>query len=294
MPIPRYPESRPLQLDDKQLLDPIFARLQPRLSEFAFANLYLFRLAHDYSLTMVGNALVLLGRGYGSEPYFLPPLTGDVEGALARLFAEGLTLYGADEPFVNNYLRNKGMEITEDRDNFDYLYLRRELAELPGNRFHRKKNRISYFTGRHSYSVNFYEERYLDGCLELLAEWRRINVDAESSSVAFEADATGEALRMTADLGLEGVVVLVEEKVKAFALGERLNSETSVCHFEKGDPFLDGIYQLVDREFSRLLFTGCTYINREQDLGMMNLRGSKLSYHPVEMVKKFRARRLEK
>ena len=99
---------------------------------------------------------------------------------------------------------------------------------------------------------------------------------------------------MTADLGLEGVVVLVEEKVKAFALGERLNSETSVCHFEKGDPFLDGIYQLVDREFSRLLFTGCTYINREQDLGMMNLRGSKLSYHPVEMVKKFRARRLEK
>ena len=96
---------------------------------------------------------------------------------------------------------------------------------------------------------------------------------------------------MTVTLGLEGVVLLVEEKVKAFTLGERLNNETSACHFEKGDPFLDGIYQLINREFSRLLFTDCTYVNREQDLGMMNLRGSKLSYHPVELVKKFRVRR---
>jgi hypothetical protein len=293
MEIPRYPESRTLQLDDKQLLDPVFARLQPSLSEFAFANLYLFRLAHAYCVTMVGNALVLLGRGYGSEPYFLPPLTGNVECALTRLFAEGLTLYGADEPFVNSYLRDKRMEILEDRDNFDYLYLRRELAELPGNRFHKKKNRINYFTSRHAHAVITYEERYLDGCLELLADWRRVNVEGENSSVAVEADATGEALRMAVNLGLEGVVVLVEGKVKAFALGEKLNSETSVCHFEKGDPFLEGIYQLIDREFNRLLFTDCTFVNREQDLGIMNLRGSKLSYHPVELVKKFRVRQVE-
>lgn len=290
MEIPPYPESRPLHLDDKQLLDPVFARLQPRISEFAFANLYLFRLAHAYSLTMVGNALVIFGRGYGGEPYFLPPLTGNVERALSRLFAEGLTLYGADEPFINNYLRGKKVEMVEDRDNSDYLYLRRDLAELPGNRFHKKKNRISYFASRHSHAVITYEERYLDGCLELLAEWRRVHDELEDSSVVFEADATGEALRMAVTLGLKGVVVLVEGKVKAFTLGERLNNETAVCHFEKGDPFLDGIYQLIDREFSRLLFTDCTYVNREQDLGIANLRESKLSYHPVELVKKFRIR----
>ena len=294
MEIPRYPESRPLHLDDKQLLDPVFARLQPRISEFAFANLYLFRLAHAYSVTMVGNALVLLGRGYGGEPYFLPPLTGNVERALSRLFADGATLYGADEAFIYSYLRDKKVEMVEDRDNFDYLYLRRDLAELPGNRFHKKKNRINYFASRHAHAVITYEDRYLDGCLELLAEWRRVHNEMEDSSVAFEADATGEALRLAVTLGLEGIVVLVEGKVKAFTLGERLNGNTSVCHFEKGDPFLDGIYQLVDREFSRILFTDCTYVNREQDLGIMNLRESKLSYHPVEMVKKFRVRRIEK
>jgi hypothetical protein len=294
MEIPRYPESRPLLLGDKQLLDRIFARLQPRISEFAFANLYLFRLAHSYSVTMVGNALLLLGRGYGGEPYFLPPLTGNVERALSRLFAEGATLYGADEPFINSYLRDKKVEMIEDRDNFDYLYLRRDLAELHGNRFHKKKNRINYFASRHAHVVITYEDRYLDGCLELLAEWRRVHDEIEDRSVTFEADATGEALRMAVTLGLEGVVVLVEGRVKAFTLGGRLNSKTSACHFEKGDPFLDGIYQLIDREFSRLLFTDCTYVNREQDLGLMNLRESKLSYRPVELVKKFRVRRVEK
>jgi hypothetical protein len=294
MEIPHYPDSRPLVLDDKPLLDGIFAGLQPRISEFSFANLYLFRLAHAYSVTMVGNALVLLGRGYGGEPYFLPPLTGNIEGALLRLFAEGATLYGADEIFIRSYLLDKEVEMENDRDNFDYLYLRHDLAEVPGNRFHKKKNRINYFVSRHSHAVIPFEKKYLDGCLELLAEWRRVHAEIENRSVALEADATEEALQMAVTLGLEGLVVMVEGKVKAFTLGERLNSETSVCHFEKGDPFLDGIYQLIDREFSRLLFTDCTYVNREQDLGIMSLRKSKLSYHPVELVKKYRVRLLEK
>ena len=95
---------------------------------------------------------------------------------------------------------------------------------------------------------------------------------------------------MAVPLGLEGVVAIVEGEVKGFVLGGRLNSDTSVCHFEKADPFLEGIYQLIGREFCRLLFTDCTYVNREQDLGEPNLRETKLSYHPVELIKKFRVR----
>ncbi len=293
MEIPRFPDSRPLSLDDKPFLERVFKGLEPRVSELTFANLYLFRLAHDYRITQVEDALVILGRGYDGEPYFLPPLTGNVEGGLLRLFAEGWLLYGADEPFVDNYLRRSGIEVNEDRDNFDYLYLRSDLAELPGNRYHKKKNRINYFMNRHDHAIELYEQRHLDGCLELLAEWRRVHGETEGSSVLFEADATAEALKLADQLGLAGVVALVDGQIKAFSLGERLNSNTSLCHFEKADPFLDGLYQLVDREFSRLLFTDCAYINREQDLGLMNLRETKLSYHPVELIKKFRARKRE-
>lgn len=293
MDVPAYPDGRELELADKVLLDAVFMRLQPRISEFTFADLYLFRKAHSYRFTMVGDSLVIFGKGYGGEKYFLPPLGGDAGKALAVLLEEGRLLYGADEAFVREYLPEaKGFEITEDRDSFDYLYLRRELAELPGNRFHKKKNRVSYFTSRHDHTVEPYSREHLQGSLELLEEWRRVRAALESPSLMEEAAATEEALRLVEQLGLKGLVVLVEGVVKAFVLGDKLNETTSVCQFEKADPFLEGLYQFADREFSRLCFTECEYVNREQDLGEPNLRRSKLSYHPVELVKKFKVRKM--
>lgn len=290
MAVPNYPAKRPLALDDKPLLDEIFLKLQPRVSEFTFANLYLFRSVHAYRLTMVGDALVVMGKGYAGDEYFLPPLTGDIATALSVLLNDGLTLYGADVPFVERYFQGGNVAIAEDRDNFDYLHLRSEMAELPGNRFHKKKNRINYFTRRHAYRVELYADSHRDGALQLLDEWYRIRSEADSGSRLPETEATREALAMAGQLGLTGVVVLVEERVRAFILGERLNNDTSVCHFEKADPFLNGLTQLVDREFNRLLFADCTFVNREQDLGAPNLRNSKLTYHPVELIKKFKVR----
>jgi hypothetical protein len=139
--------------------------------------------------------------------------------------------------------------------------------------------------------VELYGRNHLAGALALLDEWFRVRGEMESPSIAQEVAATREALELADSLGLTGVVVLVEGGVKAFALGERLNETTSVCHFEKSDPFLEGVSQLVDREFNRLLFTDCTFVNREQDLGEPGLRSAKLSYHPVELVKKFRVRK---
>ena len=291
MEIPPYPDARDLTLADKPLLDGIFSFLQPRVSEFTFANLYLFRVPHAYRLTMVGDSLVVSGRGYGGEDYFLPPLTGKKDFAAQFLLDKGLTLAVADDDFIENHLTGEVGEIVEDRDNFDYLYLRQELAELSGNRFHKKKNRVNYFTRRYRHVVESYGMNHLAGSLALLDEWFRVRGDMESRSVAQEVAATREALERADELGLAGVVVLVEGVVKAFALGERLNGTTSVCHFEKSDPFMEGASQLVDREFNRLLFTGCRFVNREQDLGEQGLRSAKLSYHPVELVRKYRVRK---
>jgi len=288
MEIPIYPARRPLELSDRLPLQKIFTELQPEVSELVFANLYLFRKAHDYTLSRAGKSLLVFGRGYGGEPYFLPPLGGE-RGETARLLlAAGNSLYGADERFVADHLTPAGIAASEDRNSFDYLYLREELATLPGNRFHKKKNRINYFMARHRFSVEPFTPRHLSGALLLLRKWRRVREVATGSPLDLETGATGEALMMAGELGLEGVVVLLEGKVAAFALGERLNRETAVCHFEKADPFTEGLAQLVNREFSRLLFTDCTFINREQDLGESGLRKAKLSYHPLRLVKKYR------
>lgn len=289
MKIPLYPDSRAIEMADKKLLDRIFSDLEPRVSEMSFAGLYLFRVAHDYRLTMIGDAVVVIGKGYDGNRYCLPPLCGDIQKALTVLFYDDWSIYGADEQFSRQYFSDDNILLTEDRDSFDYLYLRQELALLPGNRFHKKNNRINYFTKRHHYQISEYSVRYCDSCQELLDRWILAVIDKTSPSLALEVSATSEALRIAPDLGLSGIVVIVDGMVDAFALGEKLNRDTAVCHFEKADPFIEGVSQLVNREFARQLFTDCRHINREQDLGDAGLRNSKLSYHPVELVKKYRA-----
>ena len=288
--IPHYPQCRPLLLADKERFDALFNQIQPRISELTFAGLYLFRHAHAYRLTMVGDALTILGHSYDGGPYFFPPLGGDIPAALDRLFADNFPLYGADDHFISTYLTGCSCAVQEDRDNADYLYLRQELAELKGNRFHKKKNRLNVFIKHHPYDVQPYGIAYRDGCRALLAEWREARMlEGENLSLEREAQATAEALELAEILGIEGLVVLVDTQVKGFVLGERLNQETSVCHFEKADPQMEGLSQLLDREFNRLLFTDCTYVNREQDLGEEGLRLAKSSYHPIELITKYRA-----
>lgn len=291
MGIPSWPAFRSLDIGDKSRFDSIFERLQPRVSELTFAGLYLFRSAHDYGLSLIGDSLVVLGRGYDGSRYCLPPLGGDVASACDLLLEAGLELYGVEAEYVSRYLENVEHEIIEDRDSFDYLYLREELAVLPGNRFHKKKNRINYFAVRHAHEVHLFSSQHLCGCLQLLDEWAKVAEVEGNRSFELEMDATVEALAQADALGLEGVVVTVGGVVRAFAVGERLNRETAVCHFEKADHFMEGLSQLVNREFARLLFNDCRYVNREQDLGESGLRNAKLSYHPVELVKKFKVRR---
>ena len=287
MKIPLYPAARTLTIADKPLLDRLFDDIQPLISELTFAGLYLFRRAHCYSLTTAADSIVVLGKGYNGSDYFLPPLGGDVAEALKIMFANGLALYGADDRFTEKYLDATTLQITELRDSCDYLYLREELATLPGSRFHKKKNKISYFTSRHDYTATILSREHIDGCMNLLNKWLHSPANEAVTSIIMEVEAASEALQLAEKLGLEGVVVSVDGVVAAFSLGERLNRNTAVCHFEKADPFMEGLNQLVNREFAKLLFQECRYLNREQDLGDMGLRNAKLSYHPVELVNKY-------
>jgi len=289
MEIPVYPASRALNMADKPLLDRLYEELQPRVSELTFAGMYLFRAAHDYRIASIAESVVLLGNGYDGAPYCLPPLGGDVAAATARLLSDKRIMYGVDQPFLDEFCNGEQYEITEDRDSFDYLYLREELATLPGSRFHKKKNRVNYFTVRHQYQVAHYSAEHLQGCLDLLQSWLASSQQPTPKRTSIlEAEAAAEGLRCAVELDLQGIVILVDGVVAAFALGERLNESTAVCQFEKADPFKEGLYQLINREFARLLFTDCIYLNREQDLGDTGLRTAKLSYHPLELIRKYK------
>lgn len=286
--IPEYPGKRPITLSDRDLLTDCFQTLQPIISEFTFANLYLFRHVHNYCLSLLNDSLIVSGTGYDGTPYLLTPLSGDRGSVARRLLDNGNMLYGVDETFFKSELDGYGYQLTADRDNDDYIYLRSDLGNLQGKKYHKKKNRINYFTSRHAFTVEPFSDVHSQSSLRLMERWERARADIYPNAMKAEIAANREAVTLFRQLELTGVVILVEDEVAAFALGESLNNETVVCHFEKADPFMEGVAQLINREYSRNQSDSCIYINREQDLGESGLRAAKNSYHPHSMVRKLR------
>jgi hypothetical protein len=105
-----------------------------------------------------------------------------------------------------------------------------------------------------------------------------------------EWEAVREALKHFSSLRIEGGVILIDDKVGAFALGELLNRQTAVVHIEKANPQIPELYAVINQQFCERSWQNVTYVNREQDLGETGLRKAKLSYHPAHLEEKFQIR----
>jgi hypothetical protein len=65
-------------------------------------------------------------------------------------------------------------------------------------------------------------------------------------------------------------------------------SETANGLFEKADIRYVGVYQTLMHEVAKILISrGRTKLNYEQDLGIENLRKSKMAFDPQEFLKKY-------
>ena len=71
-------------------------------------------------------------------------------------------------------------------------------------------------------------------------------------------------------------------------MGERLNDDTVVIHVEKANGLINGLYGAINQEFLLHAWPDAAFVNREEDTGDEGLRKAKLSYHPVELVKKYK------
>lgn len=296
MALPQFPIFAPIELAHADEVREVLDAMERPISEFSFANLYLFRAAHDYRLSRLGGLLLITARGYDGGRYAFPPWgVGDVEeGArklAAHLAAEGSTprIYPVPGAMVERFFSSPSWEATRDRDGADYVYSAEKLARLEGGIYHKKKNRLNKYLREvgDSYSYSPLDDSNVGECVALAKGWCEERCDISRPSTFLETEAAVEALIMRRELGLSGGVILARGRVEAYCLGEELNPETFVVHFEKGIPGLDGPAQAINRDFCRFLAGRYKYVNREQDLGDPGLRQAKESYNPEFLAEKF-------
>lgn len=291
MSLPIYPEFEPLDLSMREDLVPALGSgrtggVADGVSEFTFAGLYLFREQYNYRAAILPNGDPIITGRKGGESFFLLPLgLPQDDRLLDQLFDLGYlkNLSPSDREAADQRLAERGYQVTFDRDNSDYLYRTAELAELPGKRFHKKRNHVNGFRNAYSHTERPLGRDTVHDALAVLDGWRA------------ERDTDGdyrpsrEALELYRELGLSGLVVYVDGTPVAYALGEPLpNGDSYVVHCEKALGGYRGVYQYVNSALAATLVGRYTYINREQDLGDPGLRQAKLTYRPVGFVEKFR------
>ena len=281
--IPSYPQSTEFSLALRPRLHPLFQQLPDGISEFTFANLYLFRKAHHYRLaTLPDGNMVIIGRDR-DQPFFMLPFGLPAAAILQMLFADlrGMKCVSASQA---ERLRELGYTTREDRDNADYLYRRQDLAELSGRKFSQKRNHIKAFINNYDYRGEPLTEAHLAAALSILDQWRAQRSDAGDYEAAREALEQGEELQLC------GGIYYADDRPVAYSLGEELmQGRCFAIHFEKAVAGYKGVWQFVNQAFASILPDKYETINREQDLGDEGLRAAKLSYKPVGFVMKYRA-----
>ena len=283
--IPEYPEFASLSLDQRPVLHPAFKDLEEGLSEFSFANLYLFRNIHNYRISLVAPDNYVVSGDDSGETFFIMPFELSDDFLLNGLFERFSCAKCVTEKQAA-LLSDKGFTVIEDRDNFDYLYSRSDLAELAGNKYHKKKNLVKGFMKEFEYEGKPLLDEYIPDALKVLDKWY------EQSNKSGDYSSAKEALENTEYLQLCGGIYYVNGNPVAFVLGEELaNGRSFVIHFEKAVKDYRGLYQFINMSFALILPDKYDYINREQDLGIEGLRQAKMSYRPCGFVKKYRVMR---
>jgi hypothetical protein len=294
--IPRFPNFRPVELTDAAEIGPRLWRYQPETSELTFTNLFIWQEHYRINWCLEGEHLLFFCQGvdgicYALEPIGPPPRAEQTLQLLRWLQAEmevaSPRLERADARFATELDGDARLSVEPAREHFDYLYRTTDLIHLEGRNYHSKRNFINTFNQNYQYQYQDIKPENVQDCLNFQEEWCTRHRCAEDMGLLGEWSAVRRALENLDSLKLTGGVIIIDDKVQAFALGEMLNHETAVVHIEKANPELRGLYAVINQQFCEHAWVDIPFINREQDLGEEGLRQAKLSYHPFKLIEKF-------
>ncbi len=289
-PVPRFPECREISISDKERFDAVFTQRPPELSAYTFTNIFAWRKAHDWRVSELDGSLIVHSQGTQGISCLEPigaydPVRTMLE--VARLAQSRTTFKRVQSKWAEAAREIASVNVADDRDNSDYLYLSSDLIDLPGRKFDAKRNFINRFKQTYSYEYLQITPENAMECHEFAEQWCEERDCESDEGLNHEICAVYQMLSHFGDLGMSGGAIKVNGAVVAFALGEPMNPDTLVVHVEKGDSSYAGIYQMINNEFAAHGALGYKYVNREQDLGIPGLRKAKRSYHPERMVESY-------
>ena len=279
----------PISLEKQAEYTKLFESCPQPSSDYTFANLWGW--AEEFHLSWAWDGDIVWIRQEKPLSYWAPVGRWEDEDWSNRLnaFTAGSTFIRVPEQLVliwQDQMADR-VKISDSREHWDYLYSCKELIELRGNRFHGKKNRLTQFQNNYAYQYLPMEESMVDKTLRMQEDWCAWkNCEASAGLTAENRVIERILLGWDRFARLVGGVILIDRQVAAFTVGEIVRPNTLVIHVEKGLAEYKGIYQAINNLFLEAT-PEAELVNREQDLGNKGLRKAKMSYHPIDFIKKY-------
>lgn len=282
-----------ITLADKDTITSFTMKSDRRNCDLSFSNLCSWRFLYDTQFAVVDNFLVFKFWAGEQLAYMMPVGTGDLKAVLWELIEDArkenqhFCMLGVCSNMRADLeaILPEQFTFTEDRDYADYIYLRSDLSTLKGKKFQAKRNHINRFRNTYpDYEYTPITPDRIQECLDLEAEWCKVNNCDQQEGTGNERRALIYALHNFEALGLTGGILHVNAKIVAFTFGMPINHETFGVHVEKADTSIEGAYAMINYEFANRIPEQYIYINREEDLGLEGLRKAKLSYQPVTIL----------
>ncbi len=251
---PAYPEFREIRFEDKEALDAVFKAYPPRISEYTFTNLFVWRETSRTFLSQIEDTvLVKRGKLETEQLLLLPPVGGgDISETVSKILAitnreeELPSIYGLDA-IQAEALSREGFAVKAVRDQWDYVYRVKDLAELPGEKYYVKRKNIKKCVAEYSPEYRPLTADLIEQCLRMQRNWCNLRDCDAVPGLEAENKAVKEALLHFGDLEVFGGAVLIRGEVEAFTVGGWLNADTAVIHFEKANPSIGGLYQVINQ-----------------------------------------------
>ncbi len=274
-----------MTLEHQELLYESLRTIESSISEYSFANLYLFREGHRYEV-LRDREVFIAGVTYDGKEHIMPTVDArelDRE-YLDAMIREHSMLFPVPEEWVPDFDEDR-YEITYDDGDTDYIHFTEKMGSYPGKKLHSKRNLLKQFKEMYEHRALPLTVNELPDALNVLEEWQK---DLGLPKEETDYWPCHEAIDLYERLILCGGIWYADDEPCGFIIGEELNEKVFALHFAKGKRKFKGVYQYIFNDFAKVIPAKYCCLNFEQDLGMDSLRQAKSTYQPECMVKKYR------
>jgi uncharacterized protein len=263
-----------------------FHQMNLNISDYTFANVYLFRKIGNYEFLTTDCGLFVSGRNKRGQSFIMP--LNDLRGCDMQTFHDLLARQGCFFPIPEEWLSffpEDKFVINCDDSESDYIYLTEKMANFKGKQYIRHRNHLHQFLSLYAPKSEPISANNSRNAMSVLQEWQN---DSGLAPDKTDHEQCHEALQKISELALWGTIYYIEENPAGFIIGEALNNDTFCLHFAKASTRYHGIYEFMFNDTAQRLQSQYKYLNLEEDMGNKNLRRTKDSYGPELLLKKYR------